>query len=321
MTVAIRSGPLGPALAAVLVVLAGCGSVTQGPRTPRGGTVTPAPVPTDSPTPTPERASVPAPLAAGTPNATALALLQAESLAGRSYRLDTYVGRSRGAGPVGSVQTGLDRRSYRVQSDGNYRAARVVLVVGSGPTSQLPGWTAYADGEAEYRRVSDGNGTSYERRWLAPSALPPHRGRAVAMVGRYLDVAEASVEQVRTERGPRLRVVGRDPQAPGLRNVSDYRVEAVVTGAGRIEVLEATYVAPDGASVRTGFRVRDLGSVRIDPPDWYGEARTETIEGGATPTATAGLRQAPDARPERLRERGPEADRRTGTRGSHSPLA
>lgn len=202
--------------------------------------------------------------------------------------------RSRGAGPARSVHSRLDRRSYRVQSDGTYRAARVVLVVGSGPASRRPGWTAYADGEAEYRRVVDGNGTSYERRSLAPSALPPHRGRAVAMVVRYLDVAEASVERVRTERGPRFRVIGRDPRAPGLRNVSGYRVEAVVTGAGRVEILEATYVAPDGASVRAGFRVRDVGSVRVDPPGWYGEARAETAGGGGTPTPTT---SSPRSRP------------------------
>jgi hypothetical protein len=275
--VALRSVTLRSLLAALLVVLAGCGSAGQAPGTSPDGTVTPAPVPTDPPTPAPERAPVPAPLTGTTPDETALAGLHATSLSRRSYRLETYVGRGWEEDPDRSIQNRLDRRSYRVQSGGTYRAARVLLVVGSLPTSRLPRWEAYADGEAEYRRVVGENGTDYERRSLAPAALPPHLGRAVAQIVRYLDVGEATVDHVRTERGPRLRVTGRDPGAPGLENVSRYRVEAIVTGAGRVEKLEAAYVAADGAVVRAGFRVRDVGSVRVGPPDWYGEARAETL--------------------------------------------
>jgi hypothetical protein len=278
-TVVSRSAAPRPVLAVLLVLLAGCGSPAQAPGTgaPQGGTVTPAPVPTDSPTPPPERAEVPAALAGETPNATALARRHAASLARRSYRLDTYVSRSFGTEPGRPVHSRLDRLSYRVQSGGTYRAARALLVVGSGPTSRLPRWEAYADGEAEYRRVTDTRGTRYERRSLAPAALPPHRGRAVAMVIRYLDVAAAEVERVRTDRGPRVRVVGREPRTAGLGDASDYRVEALVTAAGRVERLEATYVTAGGVSVRAGFRVRDVGSVRVGPPDWYGEARRETL--------------------------------------------
>ena len=282
-----------PALAALLVVLAGCGSVSPGGSTSPDGTVTAAPVPTDSPTPPPERATVPAPLVGATPNETTLALLHAESLARRSYRLTAYDSRSRGEGFARSVQNRLDRRSYRVQSGGTYRAARVVLVVGSGPAAQLPSWEAYADGEAEYRRVVGTNGTSYERRSLAPAALPPHQGETVAMIVRYLDVAEATVEHVSTERGPRLRVVGREPRSPELANASNYRVEAIVTGSGRVEMLEARYALRHGISVRTGFRVRDVGSVGVGPPDWYGEARAETLDGeraGTTTDASDGTR-------------------------------
>jgi len=229
---------------------------------------------------------VPAPLAAETPDAGSLARRHAESLSRRSYLLTTYVSRSWGAGPSRSVQNRLDRRSYRVQSGGTYRASRVLLVVGSGPASRLPRWEAYADGEAEYRRVVGEGGTSYERRSLAPAALPPHQGRAVAMIVRYLDVAEARVEHVQTERGPRFRVVGRDPRAPGLQNVSSYRIEAVLTDAGRIVRFEAKYIAPNDTTVRAGFRVRDVGSVRVVPPDWYGDARTETLALGV-PTDTS----------------------------------
>lgn len=272
-----------PVVAALLVLLAGCGGLGATEDSAGDRTVTPAPVPTDSPTPRPERAAVPDPLTGMAPNATGLARLHVESLSRRSYLLDTYLSRTWGEGFARSVENRLDRRSYRVQSGGTYRASRVLLVVGSGPASRLPRWEAYADGEAEYRRVVGGGGTSYERRSLSPAALPPHLGRAMALIVRYLDVAEASVEHVRTERGPRLRVVGREPRTPGLTNVSDYRVEAVVTGAGRVEILEATYRTSRGVSVRVGFRIRDVGSVRVRPPDWYGEARTETLgNGGAT---------------------------------------
>lgn len=282
-----------PAFVALLVVLAGCGGVAQGPETPPGRTVTPAPVPTDSPTPGPERASVPAPLTGPTPNATALARRHAESLSRRSYRFESYVGQAWGEDPDRSIQDRLDRRSYRVQSGGTYRAARVLLVFGSGPTSRLPRWEAYADGEAEYRQVTTENGTRYERRSLAPAALPPHQGLAVAKVVRYLDVAEATVERVATERGPRLRVVGREPRAPGLENVSGYRVEAIVTGTGRVEILEAAYVLEEGLAVRSGFRVRDVGSVRVDPPDWYGEARAETLGIRTPPNGSGGASGRP----------------------------
>jgi hypothetical protein len=277
---------LRPVLAALLVLLAGCGGLGATGGSAGDRTVTPAPVPTDSPTPRPERAAVPDPLAGGSPNATGLARLHVESLSRRSYLLDTYVSRTWGEGFARSVENRLDRRSYRVQSGGTYRASRVLLVVGSGPASRLPRWEAYADGEAEYRRVVGGGGTSYERRSLSPAALPPHLGRAMALVVRYLDVAETSVEHVRTERGPRLRVVGREPRAPGLGNASDYRIEAVVTGAGRVEIIEATYRTQRGVSVRVGFRVRDVGSVRVRPPDWYGEARAETLGNGASTNGT-----------------------------------
>jgi hypothetical protein len=274
------------ALVALLVLVAGCGGPGAAGDSAGDRTVTPAPVPTDSPTPRPERAALPDPLAGAAPNATGLGRLHVESLSRRSYLLDTYVSRTWGEGFARSVENRLDRRSYRVQSGGTYRASRVLLVVGSGPASRLPRWEAYADGEAEYRRVVGGGGTSYERRSLAPAALPPHLGRAMALIVRYLDVAEASVEYVRTERGPRIRVVGREPRAPGLGNASDYRVEAVVTGAGRVEILEATYRTPRGVSVRVGFRVRDVGSVRVRPPDWYGEARAETLGSGASTNGT-----------------------------------
>ena len=286
-----------PVLAALLVVLAGCGGLgaTDGSGIDR--TVTPAPVPTDSPTPRPERAAVPGPLAGEPPNATGLARLHVESLSRRSYLLDTYVSRTWGEGFARSVENRLDRRSYRVQSGGTYRASRVLLVVGSGPASRLPRWEAYADGEAEYRRAVGGGGTAYERRSLSPAALPPHLGRAMAVIVRYLDVAEASVEHVRTERGPRLRVVGREPRAPGLGNASDYRVEAVVTGAGRVEILEATFRSTRGVSVRVGFRVRDVGSVRVRPPDWYGEARAETLGGGDPTNGTGATEGTPTHAP------------------------
>lgn len=280
---ALRATALRVVLAGLLLLLAGCGGLAGDPTTPDAGTVTPVPVPTDSPTPPPERAPVPAPLAGETPNETALARLHAESLSRRSYRLQVYASESWGAGPGQAVQNRLDQRSYRVQSGGTYRAARVLLVVGSGPASRLPRWQAYADGEAEYRRVVGDDGVSFERRSLAPAALPPHQGRTVAMLIRYLDVGEATVEHVLTDRGARLRVVGRDPRAPELRNVSAYRAEAVVTGSGRVELLRVRYVTADGVSVRTGFRVRDVGSVRVAPPDWYGRARAETLGiGGAT---------------------------------------
>jgi len=273
-------------LLALLVLLAGCGSVAQSPATPRA-TVTPAPVPTDSPTPRPERATVPEPLVGATPDPTALARLHAESLSRRSYRLGTYHSRSRGESDDRPAWTRLDRRSYRVQSGGTYRAERVVLVVGPARISRRPQWRAFADGRAEYRRVVAGDDTAYERRQLATAALPPHQGRAVAMLVRYLDVGRATVEHVRTERGPRLRVVGRDPQPPSLGDVSAYRVEAVVAESGRVERLEASYLAADGSAVSVGFRVIEVGGVRVDPPDWYGEARAATLD-ARTPTATPG---------------------------------
>lgn len=271
---------LRPLLVAGLLVLAGCGGLTGNPATTDDGTVTPAPVPTDSPTPRSERAGPPVPLTEGVPNATAIARRHAAVLERRSYRLRTYVSHSRGDDQGDTVRSTIDQRTYRVQSGGTYRGVRVWVLAGSGTTERLHRWEAYGDGEAEYRMVVTENGTSYERRPLAPTALPPHQGRAVTMLVRYLDVGDPVVEPIRSGRGPRVRVVGRDPRAPGLQNASDYRVEAVLTEAGRVETLEASYVAANGSNVRVGFRVSDVGSVRVNPPSWYDEARWRHLRFG-----------------------------------------
>jgi hypothetical protein len=132
----------------------------------------------------------------------------------------------------------------------------------------------------------------------------------MAMIARYLDVADATVESVSTERGPRVRVVGRDPRAPGLSNVSNYRVEALLTESGRVERLGVAYLAANGSLIRAGVHVQDVGAVVVDSPVWYDEARAATLGPGAvtsapnvTPNASAAFPPR-QARPSRSREAG-----------------
>lgn len=289
-------------LVAGLLVLAGCGDLAGAHSTVDRATVTPAPVPTDSPTPP---AEPPAPLTGPEPDAAALARFHADALERRSYRLRTYVGRSQRTDTGGAVRSIIDRRTYRVQSGWTYRAVRVSVLVGAGTTQRLTRWEAYADGDAEYRRTVSTNGTAYERRPFASETLPPHRERTAAMLRRYLDVADVTVETVRTERGPRVRMVGHDPRTPELGGVSDYHVEAVLTEDGRVERFEASYLAANGSSVLVGFRVGDVGSVRVEPPAWYGEAREATLGTGtgtitpdpASPTPTVAFQNVTTTAP------------------------
>jgi hypothetical protein len=272
---------LRPLLVGVLFVLAGCGGLAGNPSPAGDGTITPAPVPTDPPTSRPERAEPPDPLVGETPDPSRLDRYHARGLERRSYRLLTYVGRSERTGRGGPVRSTIDRRIYRVQRGWTYRAVRVSVRTGSGTTERFVQWEAYADGDAEYRRTVAANGTSYERRPFASGTLPPHRERTAAVLGRYLDVGDVTVEIVRTDRGSRIRVVGREPRAPGFGNVTDYRVEAVLTEDGLVERFEATYLATNGSSVLVGFQVDGVDSVRVEPPSWYEEAREATLGGGS----------------------------------------
>lgn len=272
---------LRPLFVAALFVLAGCGGLAGNPSPAGDGTITPAPVPTDPPTSRPDRAEPPAPLVGEAPDPSRLDRYHARALERRSYRVRTYVGRSERTGRGGPVRSTIDRRIYRVERGWTYRAVRVSIRTGSGTTERFVRWEAYADGDAEYRRTVSANGTSYERRPFASGTLPPHRERTAAMLGRYLEVADVTVEIVRTDRGSRIRVVGGDPVGPGFEDASDYRVEAVLTEEGLVERFEATYLAANGSSILVGFQVDGVDSVGVEPPAWYEEARDATLGGGS----------------------------------------
>lgn len=129
-------------------------------------------------------------------------------------------------------------------------------------------FTEYADGERRYRRyvgaAGDGNWT-YETEGPA-EVSDRYVGEATNAIVRLLAVDAARVS--RRDDGT-YRVLGVTDAVAGIGPVREYRVRAVVTRAGFVRSVNATFVAP-GHQRRYSFvfTYSQVGTTTVEAPSW-----------------------------------------------------
>lgn len=251
----------------VLALTAGCGDVLRGEGT--GDAFTPAPVPEsgDATAPgTDDRAQIlPGVGPDGVTDATRLADAHEAAVAERSYRW-RYRQLSERLRPNRTVP--IDRsREFVVESERRYRYStdsRSVDVHES--RSYFGHFTEYADGDRRYQRYAGGEGWTHD---VAPATDVTQRygGEATEAILRFLDVAAATVSP-RAE-SETYRIVGATDQVTGIGAVEQYRVRAVVTRAGFVRSLNATFVAPElQRRYAFEFAYTRVGTAEVTAPPW-----------------------------------------------------
>lgn len=240
----------------------------------------------------------------GTVNAVALANSHRAALRHRSYRWTVELDgpssipprerRLRSTNRSLTVETSYVNRTAAVEGPRRYRerSFRVFTPANESFPSVVE---AYADGEAEYRRVG---ATRFEDSPLTPSAyarspLPagtrdPFVGTAERFVRRYLSTDEVMVLTVEANatddsgRDPvRYRVLATDRPEEFGPEVQEFWAAANVTESGLVRDLTVEYVLfTDGGATRVRFeqRYRDVGTTSVDEPVWYDRARSVTDE-------------------------------------------
>jgi hypothetical protein len=267
----------GPAVVVWLVLLTGCSAFAGAGEPTPSATVTPAPVPEDR-LARPPVVSPPEPIR-GTDgvDARALAGRHAETLSRVNYTWTV----SRNASAPELEQWAVDVAVVRVAGPTRYRAQRATVYRRPGLAIRLPESETYADGERVY--VRDEELTSPEAYTSRPALTCAggegvHADAAEGLIARYLAVENATVERVETDDGVRFAVAGRGSRTLGT--VEDYRVEASVTGAGRVERLRATWREGEAGPVTVEFAYRRVGTTVAPPPFWYATALEGATAGG-----------------------------------------
>jgi len=253
-----------------LALTAGCGDVLGGDRTEDA--FTPAPVPesgdvTEAGT---EDRTHPLPGVGpdGVTDVARLAEAHEAAVAERSYRWH-YRQSSETLRPNRTVP--IDRaRTLLVENERRYwysTDSRSVDVHES--RSYFGNFTEYADGDRRYQRYVGGQGWTHD---VAPSTDVTQRygGEATEAVLRFLDVDAATVS-ARAESGT-YRVVGVTDQVTGIGAVEEYRARAVVTRAGFVRSLNATFVAPERQRrYAFEFAYTRVGTAAVTAPRWATE--------------------------------------------------
>lgn len=250
-----------------LALTAGCGDVLRDERT--GSTFTPAPVPESGDAAAPGTNDgaqvVPGVGPEGVTDARTLADAHEAAVAGRSYRW-RYRQSSETLRPNRTVP--IDRsRQLVVESERRYRYStdsRSVDVHES--RSYFGNFTEYADGDRRYQRYVGGEGWTYD---VAPATDVTQRygGEATEAVLRFLDV-DAAIVSPRPE-SETYRLVGVTDAVTGIGAVERYRVRAVVTRAGFVRSLNATFVAPERQRRYSfEFAYTGVGTTEVTAPPW-----------------------------------------------------
>jgi len=127
----------------------------------------------------------------------------------------------------------------------------------------------YADGEHRYSRTVE-NGTASVRREPARRVGDEgvYEATAERLVVRYLAVGNATVTRTERDGETLFRLVGR---TTGRVSASGYRVVALVTPAGLVRELRASYEPRRGPvrAVELRWRYGGLGRTTVSAPAWY----------------------------------------------------
>lgn len=224
--------------------------------------VTPAPIPTERTPGTtgPDGVRFPPGVDPTGLDPTRLAAAHAAAARNRSYSL-------RLSQPLRSTLADDDRLQtvVRQESASRYRVTTSAVVPGEPNASAVVADVFVANGTA--------NWVFYGERARNDSVLdsPGERGHAELVsrvIERYMTVGTFSVARSTRDREPVVEVFG---TAPGgdLRDVSDYRVTAVVGMDGFVHSLAASYRV-DGERVTVDLRYDQVGTTTVSQPPWVG---------------------------------------------------
>lgn len=195
---------------------------------------------------------------------------------GRSYR---FIVRHTGSERLDSDRR-WDTAWQQAVVDGDVWLYSMVGYTAAGNDSRLVQYTAYADGDAVYRRTENGTDPVYERRPLhATEAGPdPHADRAGRYLRRYLATTEVRIDRPSWDPSMyRIAATGRPTALDGT--VSNYTATALVDRDGFVSTLSVEYTLDEGASERTvrfRFEYAAVDDTRVRPPGWYDDARAAT---------------------------------------------
>lgn len=273
---------------ALLLVLAGCGSLASPTPDPETATVTPAPVPGGTPPPSAETLA-PGLDEGGVFDAGRLAAAHADALAGRSFTLVRTDSRY-----VDGSLVQRDRSVLRYAAGGErfrYDLQQTDRREGANQTARIE---RYADGEQVYVAVTSGNRTRYELlrasdgSAYAPTRVFPANATNERGLARLFVLIDTEVVGERTVDGRtvyRLRTVG-SQSVPPLRNIT---FVANVSETGQVRSYRLEYdVVRSGQSVHVvaSTTYRALDETTVKEPPWLARAEESVRQGTDTSTLT-----------------------------------
>jgi hypothetical protein len=276
---------------AVVVVLAGCGSLTGGPaeRPTLSESVTPAPVPTTSSPAASEPDSIRAFLEDSENGPARLAARHRQVLGRTSYRIVVTQSVVAGDQPLRQLN-----RSVRVAESGETYTLRQTTTVAEAFTTSDVDRTqlgVYRDGLDGWFRTVRGNETRYGR--LRTTLQGPEvdltASDDVRQVLRAFDGVSIDLDMSPWVMQYRVRAVTLTRPTgltlpPGLDDPREARLTMIVTSEGVVQSYDLTYLARyDGEIVRVRQRmaVTGRGQTAVPEPAWIPDARaaTEGAEG------------------------------------------
>lgn len=281
------------ALLAVVVVLAGCGSLSGGSaeRPTLSESVTPAPVPTTNSPTASEPESVRAFLEDSENGPARLAARHRQLLGRTSYRVVVTQSVVAGDQPLRQLN-----RSLRVEASGEtYRLRQTTTVADTFTESDVTRTRigVYRDGLDGWFRTVRGNDTRYGR--LRTTLQGPEvdltgsddvRQLLRAFDGVSIDLDMSPwVMQYRVRSVTLARPTGLT-LPPGLDSPQEARLSMVVTSEGVVQSYDLTYLARyDGEIVRVHqqLRITDRNRTTVHPPEWIADARAATARSGEGP--------------------------------------
>lgn len=250
---------------AILALLAGCGGYFSSP-TPTE-TVTPAPTPEPATEQPSENGIAPGLGGGKVIDADQLARAHQAAIRNRSY---TWHERQRASQFDGEASLGVIA-TLRVEHEYLYHYKLST-------SSSIADTSEFTAGPARYRR--DGGGTGY--RYVVEESTPvtPRFGdRPMLAISRYLAIGNASVVKGQIDGERYYEVTGTTDTIPGIGQVNNYHVRALVAPSGFVRALSVSYAHVLGDTprlVRYRFIYTDVGNTTVDPPTWVREEWTVT---------------------------------------------
>jgi hypothetical protein len=252
----------------LVVVTAGCGSITglqEGPET-----LTPVPVPEETATPDPMTTLPPGMTGAGVVNVEVLIDAHQSALSDQSFTFKSRL-EYEGRGATTLVKVESERRYYYVNS----------------PSSMIGNISQYADGETQYTRDFR-YGLRY-RRSEVTNVSTVYGNIPEQFVELYLVVDNATVAETRIdgERYYEYRV--ENATGPRTVDIDELRVRALIRADGFVRSVNATYVhetETGTVNVTDSFGYSRVESTTVERPGWV-RAQWGRDDGTGTATATA----------------------------------